>query len=671
MSKDTIIVIPQYQTVQREGSDVPLYRGCTVRAMVVGLVASAFMAVAIPYSDMIIKGSQMGVWNTSAGAIFLFFVITVIINVVLGMIDHRLALDKSELAVVYIMLLIANTLPARGFSGYIPPHTTGAFYYASPENNWKELIHPYLPTWATVHDEDAVRRYYEGDASNPSIPWDAWAVPLLSWLIFGIALYVVMISITIILRKQWVEHERLIFPMMQLPLHMIRDDERRSVIKPFFRNPAMWIGFALPFIINNVDALHQYLHYIPSLHIGTKTPLLRMSLFRNTVPISLWFSFTLVGFSYFISKGIAAGLCFFYVLSIIEQGIFNVAGLRIDTGAVGPFGHYAGPIIMHQAMGAMIVLVLMGLWKTRGHLKVVFRKALRGDPAIDDSGEMMSYRQATLGGIAGLSVMTVWLWQAGIPLVIVPVLLFGCFVVFFTITRVVAEGGVAVMFPPINGPDFVASGMGTSMLGPRGGAGIALTYVWGVDTLIVLMTACSNGLKLSDDVGYHRRRLFWAIIVTIVVTILISLCIRLKAGYTYGAINFDEFYAYSAAHHPYRFMEKVVTSPTSPNIDGWVQIGVGALIMLLLEVLHYRFLWWPFHPLGFPISSAFGQMWLSVFVALIVKSVVLKYGGPTLYRRTIPFFLGLILGEIVPAGFWLMIDAFTGMHGNVLGSFMI
>ena len=659
-------MILQHQTVPKEDPGVSLYRGCTVRAMVVGLVASAFMALAIPHADMIIKGSQMGVWNTTPGAIFLFFVIVAIINVILGVINHRLTLDKSELAVVYIMLLIANTLPARGFSGYIPPVTTGAFYYASPENNWKELLHPYLPTWAIVHDEEAIRRYYEGDPSHPSIPWDAWAIPILSWLIFGIAIYVVMVSITVILRKQWVEHERLIFPMIQLPLHMIHDDEQRSVVKPFFKNPSMWIGFALPCIIDNINALHHYFPYIPPIgDISTRVPL-----FRNTVSIYLFFSFTMLGFSYFVSKNIAAGLCFFHFLSIIEQGIFNVTGLTIDTGAVGPFGHYAGSIIMHQAMGGMTALVLMGLWNARGHLKAVFRKAFTEDSSIDDSGEIMSYRQAVFGGIAGLLVLTIWLWQAGVPLIVVPVLLFGCFVVFLTITRVVVEGGVAVMFPPMVGPDFVASGLGTSILGPKGGAGLAMTYVWATDPLILLMTACSNGLKLSDQIGHRKRRLFWAIMATIVVTILLSLWMRLKAGYAYGAINLNQFYAGNAAQYPYWFMEKVVLSPTGPNVDGWIHIGIGALIMLLLTLVHYKFLWWPFHQLGFPISSVFGGMWFSVLIALIVKSVVLKYGGPGLYRRTIPFFLGLILGEIVPAGFWLIIDYFTGMQGNIVGSFL-
>lgn len=649
-----------------ENSGTFIYRGCTAKSVVVGLLGAAVMAIGIPYGEMVIKGSKMGVWNTNPGSIFLIFVVVAIINVILGGIHRGLALDKSELAVVYIMLLIANTLPARGFSGYVLPTATGAVYYANPENKWAESVLPYLPQWATLQDENAIQRFYEGDPSNPSIPWDVWAIPLLFWLVFALALYTVMISIAVILRKQWVEHERLVFPMMQLPLHMIQDDEQRSVIKPFFKQPLMWIGFAIPCIIGNVNALHHYFHYIPSMTMSFGG----LSFFRGSVGVGFGLSFTMLGFSYLISRNIAAGLCFFHLLNVIEQGIFGVIGLDIKADAVGAFGHYAKPIIMHQAMGGMIVLVLMGLWKARQHLKAVFRKAFTGDPAVDDSGEIMSYRQAVFGLAAGTLVMSVWLWQAGVPLIVLPVLFFGCFVVFLTITRVVVEGGVAAMFPPMVGPDFVASGVGTSILGPRGGAGLAMTYVWGTDILILLLTACSNGLKVADQIGRHKRRLFWAIMATIVVTILLSLWIRLAAGYEHGAINLTKVYADNAAQNPFRFVEKVVRSPIGPNVAGWIQMGIGATIMLLLEAAHYKFHWWPFHPLGFPISSAFGQMWFSVFCALVIKSVVVKYGGPGLYRKTIPFFLGLILGEIVPAGFWLITDYFTGMRGNVLGTFM-
>ena len=86
-----------------------------------------------------------------------------------------------------------------------------------------------------------------------------------------------------------------------------------------------------------------------------------------------------------------------------------------------------------------------------------------------------------------------------------------------------------------------------------------------------------------------------------------------------------------------------------------------------LMAVQYRFLWWPFHSLGFPVSCVFGKMWFSVFIAWLIKSTVLKYGGLTLFNRLKPFFLGLVLGEAVVAGTWALIDYITGMQNNYLG----
>ena len=337
---------------------------------------------------------------------------------------------------------------------------------------------------------------------------------------------------------------------------------------------------------------------------------------------------------------------------------------------MGVFSTYTDPIIIHQAMGAMIALVLVGLWVARGHLKAVFRKAFTGDPSIDDSEEILSYRAAVFGFIGGLLVLIIWLWQAGIPLWIVPILLFGSFVLYLTETRVIAEGGVAAMFPPTNGPDFVVSGIGTSVLGPRGLAGLSSTYVWGTDVLILLMAACANGLKLSDQIGRHKRRLFWAIMLSIVVTLLLSIWVILTLAYKYGGVNLEKFYFTRACQYPFEFMKRNVLSPSSPNVAGWIYTGIGGIVMLGLMVARYRFLWWPLHPLGFPISCVFGRMWFSVFIAWLIKGVVLKYGGPKAYARSRPFFLGLILGQLVVGGVWLVIDYFTGMVGNIIGAFM-
>ena len=79
-------------------------------------------------------------------------------------------------------------------------------------------------------------------------------------------------------------------------------------------------------------------------------------------------------------------------------------------------------------------------------------------------------------------------------------------------------------------------------------------------------------------------------------------------------------------------------------------------------------MWFPIHPIAFPISAMWTthHLMASIFVAWLVKSVVLRFGGVTLYRRTRPFFLGLILGHYATGGLWCVIDGFTGITGNHL-----
>ena len=57
-------------------------------------------------------------------------------------------------------------------------------------------------------------------------------------------------------------------------------------------------------------------------------------------------------------------------------------------------------------------------------------------------------------------------------------------------------------------------------------------------------------------------------------------------------------------------------------------------------------------------------LWFSVFLAWAVKKLVLRFGGAGVYRRSQVFFLGLIAGQALSNGLWLIIDYFTGKVGN-------
>ena len=638
------------------------------RALLVGTLGSLAIGAGVPYCSMVIKGAHIAAYfNTPAAVILLFFWLF-FANVLLGLISRRLMLNVPELALIYIMWTVATAIPLFGLTSFLLPHITAPIYYATPENHWAEVLLPAIPDWMIVHHQFAqIQNFFEGAPRGAAIPWMLWLPPLVFWLPFILSLYLAMICTMVILRKQWIVNERLVFPLAQVPIAMIQDGkDGSSLIKPFLRNPLMWIGFAIPAIVQSLNGLHYYFPAIPGTDIASWSGL-RIPLFRGTIDLKIALSFQMLGFSYFINRDIAFGLWFFHLLNTAQQGIFNVLGFDKPDAILGSYSNYTGAIIVHQGFGAIIVLVLFGLWTGRTHLGDVFRKAFRGDAAVDDSGEILSYRAAVWILLGSLTFMGLWLWQSGLPAWITPFYLVLAFILFIGITRVVAEGGLAFIFAPMIASDFVAAGFGTRALGSSGIVSLAFTYVWASDILTFVMASCANGLKLAEETIHKGRRvIFWGMVIAIVATLFSSIWAILELAYRYGGINTSPHFFGPDATYAFDNAASRMAVPEGPHWQNWGYTAMGGAIMGLLMLARQRFLWWPFHPLGFPISAVFGTMFFSVFLAWLIKTVVMKYGGPSLYLKTRPIFLGLILGQFVTVGFWYVIDYCTGATWNLV-----
>ena len=396
--------LPEKPTSQAE----PVF---SVKALVAGTLGSLCIAVGAPYGNMVIRGSYMSIDFSAAGALFLFFLLTGLFNALLTRFAAPVALGRCELIVAYIMMLTASTIPTMGLSEYWLTIITGAQYYATPENEWALLILPHLPEWIAPQEPEAIKWFYEGAPRTAGVPWAAWSGPLCYWAILIVALYLVMISSMVIMRRQWMERERLVYPLVQVPLAMVQSGGRGAALGPFFKNPIMWVGFALPVLVSSLNALHAYFNFIPAIQLVSSIPIL-----RNTVSLIFRLSFPMIGFAYLINLDIAFSLWFFNTIAKLIRGGLGVLGVGSTEKLV--YGAASEPILAHQGQGAMIVLVFFGLWVGREHLRDVLRKAFRGDGRIDDHGEMLSYRTAVLTWLAGVAVMThlavaVWLAAVG------------------------------------------------------------------------------------------------------------------------------------------------------------------------------------------------------------------------------------------------------------------
>ena len=628
----------------------------TLRGIAVGALLSGAIAVGVPYGGLVIQGTRLGLSACTPAAFFLLFLILLTIQIPLGLVRRGWVLQRGELLTIFFMMMVATAIPTRGVTGPLLPMLTGATYYATPENKWAESVQPLLPDWLVVDDPQAVQSFYEGGGKAATIPWEIWLPPLAAWLVFFGLFYLTLISVMVILRRQWVEHERLAYPLVQVPLAMVEDGDRQGLLKPFFKNRVMWLGLAIPLFINTLNALHHYFPQIASLDLQT-----RIDLFRQ-LPLRVGINFLMLGLAYLINANISLSLWFFYLLHQLQEVFFQAFLIR-HTEELGPWTY---PGAGHQMMGAMTVMAAAGLWMARGHLRKVWRKALDSSAPVDDSDEIMSYRWAVLGATGGALGMSIWLWQSGIPAPIAPLFVAAALILLVGLARIMAEAGLPTVTPAIIPAGFVVSGVGVPALGAKGMVATGLTLVWVGDLLAFMTAPLAHGLRLTSATSGRPRRLFWAVGAAMFISLVGSVWFTLDLAYRHGGVNLHPQYFKTFAQEPAKFAAQKLAEPTGPDATGWLWTGSGALLMGLLIAARQRYLWWPFQPLGFVVSMGWvmDSIWFSVFLAWFCKVLFLKYGGPRLYPKTVPFFLGLALGQIAVGGLWLFIDGITGTVGN-------
>ena len=632
--------------------------GITHRAFLIGTAASLLVGAGVAYADNFIRGSNLALDLGSPAALFLLFVLVILLNPLLGWVRRVWYLSTAEVSLVYIMALVATSIASMGLTPFLLAYTTGAQYYASPENRWGELFVEHVPKWMVLQDPLAIQYFYEGNPQGIStIPWGAWMPALLAWLPFLIALYLFMIALMVILRRQWMDHERLLYPLMQPSLAMIAQ-ERGRLLPPLFRSWLFWLGLSLPFGIGTINALHAYFHFVPEIDLYP-----RIMIFRNTTLLRLEIRFAAIGFAYFLSQEISLGIWVLNLVAKMQEGSLNVFGISGNER----MEWVTEPILAHQSMGAMIALVLIGLWMGRRHLAAVLRKAFGADVSVEDRDEMMSYRAAVFLILGGGAFMWWWLWQSGLPAWAAAVVLSIALVIFLGLTRMVTEGGFFLTRAPMNPGNFAVSGFGVEALGSAGVTALGYSFVWAGELRIFAMAACANALKMAECIRGSRRILLWAMLVAILVSAAGSIWVTLSLCYKYGGIN-TSWIIQGLVRYPFSFISRNIANGTPLNWDGWLWTACGGAYMGLLTFLKQRLLWWPIHPISLPISTLYmtDMLMLSVFIAWLVKALILKYGGPKLFDRGKPFFVGLVVGQFTCMGFWIVVDHFTGMKGNIV-----
>ena len=680
--------------------------GITRRAVLVGLVGTALLGVATPYSDLFLRGTWIACCHLPIGAFTLFLLVLVVPRLALRALARPLRLSGREVLVSYCLMLVGAGIPSFGLTEYLIPTLAGAFYFDSPENNWRLLffrhipqwlvpvdmrafpevagnlstgwvygLYRLLPAWLQPADPALIRTFYEGlpqaehlglRALVAAIPWGAWVVPLVAWTVMAYVVFWVVICLSVIMRRQWVERERLTYPLVQLPLEMVGREPDAPALSAFFRNRLMWAGFALPLVIHSINGWHYYNPAVPQVPLnGDLNHYFVTWPWQQIGILGVWTHFSAIGFSFLLPTELSFSLWFCFFLFKLEAVLITALGYDVTYVPNYPVPSFAA----YQMLGAFLMLAGGMIWAARPHLARVWELARHpqpDDPA--EAEEAMPYRRALQGIAWGLLALVVMTAAAGLNPLLAVVVFVLFLVVLLVLSRFVAEGGLLFIQAPFRPTDMMALALGTGPLGTQNLTLLAYLErgLSMFDLRGFLLPFLNDIWKMSGLANLAQRRLLPALLAAIGVATATSYVTLLLLAYRHGAVTMEPWFAIWSPQQPFQVLKSYLENPLSPNLAGLQLCGLGALVMWWLLLMRARAPWWPFHPIGYAMGPSWPmiQLWFSIMVGWALKATLLRFGGMRAFRAARPAFLGLVLGEFVAAALWIVIDTATGVRGH-------
>ena len=659
--------------------------------MGVGLVGVVYLAALTPFNDSVV-GNTFLVGNFLPTGVLLFLgVLLLVFNAPLRKLRPRWALSSGELAVILGMMLVAGAIPGSGLMRYLYPSLIGLYDRAAADAVRAQTLQEFqFPDWLlpafSTEGQDVIRRAgdpvvtqfmgrvpgVEDGLGNAvaAVPWSAWAVPVLTWGLLTAFVFGATLFGAVIVRRQWVENERLAFPLAGVWTSLIAEPERGRALNATLGSRSFWIALGAVFALHSWNAMGKYdPQSFPEIPLGFNFAgsLFAEPPFNHThwgfKQASVYFS--MVGIAFFLQTKVGFSLWFVYLLMNLVRMPIRTAGADVT-----------GEMEVDQSLGATTAFALVILWVGRRHWALVARQMARGRREGEPAGRYLPYPVAGWGLTACTLGMIAMLAVAGVTVPSAVVLTLGTLLLFLVIARVVAETGL--IFAQVRGTIerlFVyGSGSEWSRV-----PGYDYFFARRMDTVFNhdlrenLAVYATHALRVADESAYRREtgptawRRTWPFVAALALALLVSYGVgsvsTLAVHYNYQA-RLDKAAQSPLDGHGMDGMPKNALNDArkyaSPGgIDSGhnrgLHFGFGAAVTAGLAFLRLRFDAWPIHPIGFLLVYTYPifKIWFSLMLGWFAKALIVKFGGPPLMRAARPFFLGLIVGEAAAAAVWL------------------
>lgn len=628
------------------------------RAWVIYGLGTLLIAFSVYFGAYVYVVVQALIWSQVSlqrGPVVLLFLL-VLINLAVRRLLRGRGLSQQELVFLYAMLTIAGCAAGIGFVQFAVNVMAAPRYFATPGNSWRTRLWPDIPPWLAPTNPDAVTAYYRGHSSLYRERWlEAWAVPVLAWGAFLFVAFWVMLCAVALVRRHWVEHERLTFPLVELPLRMT------EASGGFWRSRAMWAGFALAGLLESVDFVSFLMPSVPSIPIKPIGPN-QLDSYLTTAPwnaagiLRIAFYPWVIGLGFLLSLDVSFS-CWFFYLGVKAANVLSFVLGYSQAGGAGAANR--APFIREQSLGAFVGIALLSLWMARRELWRLWSGARRS------AEELLPGRVAAIGGLAGAAAMVAFLTAAGVPAHagLLFVLVYLC--IAFTLARIVSEAGSGWAFAP----SWSATGFAADVIGPDRLHGRQLVALHGLTGWMGEMRdnpmpQQMQAARLAHSSHAPARALLGPLLWAAGAGILLAFWAHLDIYYRFGAASAKvRSWPTQVGAGNWQQALAVASTPTPRDTAGLLAALVGAAVAASLSWMRLRMAAWPLHPLGYAVATtnSMDYLWFPFLLAWLAKLLVTRYGGIRAYRAGVPFALGLILGDYVVPAAW-------GLYGMVSGT---
>ncbi len=630
-------------------------KALTWRSALAGLAGVALLCAVTPHNDYHLRQTYIYGNHFPLGCLFIYIVLVVVFNTILRRIRRTWALEANELLVIWAMLITGSGLASSGLMRYLGPMPLAAFYYGSASNGWTTWTQ-YIPDWMVPSRDPAspvIKWFFEGTPQGYSVPWQPWVPVFITWgILFGLVVGL-MLCISIIFRGQWVERERLSFPLVQIPIEMAREPEH-GLLNRFLSNRLMWMGCLLAVLLHGMNGLHSYWVSVPGVSLKWD-----MSTAFMDKP---WIGLGIGGVEVFLS---VVGIMFLVPTEVsFSMWAFFVAFrllrvLRVSMGMEA----IDGVVPNHEAalgIGGFMVWGGWMVWSARDHLTSIWRNK----PATSDSGsvEPIALRTAALGAAICFVGAVAWTVAAGAGVTLALLMWILIVLMMLVLTRIVAESGLLFVQSPFIPTDMLAAAPGAHMLSAQGlGPAMVTQTVIASDPREALMPSLMNALRLKSE--RRGRDIIVAVLLAVFVGYAVSFVAFLATSYRFGGVNLDSWACVRAPQVYYNQVNNLTLGSAAMKPGALTNMGLGAVVTTLLLFMRGSIFSCTLHPLGFMLAGTYAaqRIWFSVFIAWALKWLLLRYGGLGAFRFILPFFLGMVVGEGIIGGIWVIVGLVTGV----------